>query len=82
MIAHIDIGGNLKQKIRSGQITLGGYRKKKIYGTLRCSSGKRMKTANRVFFKDEEEAVSYGYRPCAHCMPEKYKYWKNAQFTA
>jgi len=82
MIAHIDIGGSLKQMVRSGEITLGGYKNKKIYGTLHCSAGKRMKIANRVFFKDEKEAVSYGYRPCARCMPQQYKHWKNAQFTA
>jgi methylphosphotriester-DNA--protein-cysteine methyltransferase len=82
MIAHIDIGSRLKQKIHSGEISLGGYKKKKIYGTLHCSSGKRMKTGNRVFFKDEKEAIENGYRPCAHCMPEKYKRWKDAKFTA
>jgi methylphosphotriester-DNA--protein-cysteine methyltransferase len=81
MISHIDVGSRLKQMIRAGEISLGGYKKGKIYGTLRCGSGKRMKKENRVFFKDEEDAVFHGYRPCAHCMPEKYKHWKNAQST-
>ena len=35
-----------------------------------------MKEENRVFFKNEEEAIQNGYRPCAHCLPEKYKIWK------
>jgi hypothetical protein len=60
-------------------IRLGGNRRLKIYGTLSCSSGKRMKTINRVFFADEEEAKGEGYRPCGHCMPEQYKLWKSAQ---
>ena len=62
--------------IATRQITFGGYSKGKIYGTLSCGSGKRMKAKNRVFFKDETEAVSAGYRPCSHCMPAKYKAWK------
>jgi methylphosphotriester-DNA--protein-cysteine methyltransferase len=35
-----------------------------------------MKAENRVFFSSEEEAITCGYRPCAHCLPEKYKRWK------
>ncbi|SFD84393.1 Alkylated DNA repair dioxygenase AlkB [Chitinophaga sp. CF118] len=82
MIAHRSLGNtpfeisrNLKNKILSGEIALGGYRKNKIYGTLNCTSGKRMKIENRVFFKNEAEAIANGYRPCAHCLPEKYKHW-------
>lgn len=65
--------------LRSGAVTLGGYKKGRIYGTLHCRAGKRMKTANRVFFKDEEEALQQGYRPCAVCLPEKYRRWKASQ---
>lgn len=82
MIAHSSLGNspfersrNLRDKILSGEISLGGYIKNRIYGTLHCASGKRMKLSNRVFFKDETEALAHGYRPCAHCMPEKYKRW-------
>jgi methylphosphotriester-DNA--protein-cysteine methyltransferase len=75
MIAHSDIV-NLRQLIRSKEISLGGYKKAKIYGTLHCASGKRMKKENRVFFKDEKEALAHGYRPCAHCLPDKYRQWK------
>jgi hypothetical protein len=64
---------NLKNKILSGEISLGGYVKNRIFGTLDCASGKRMKLSNRVFFKDEAEALEHGYRPCAHCMREKYE---------
>lgn len=34
---------NLRRMIRSGEITLGGNAKLKIYGTLACGSGKQMK---------------------------------------
>lgn len=65
--------------IRSGAITLGGYKKNKIYGLLNCSSGKRMKVENRVFFKDATEALDNGYRPCGHCLPNEYKLWKTSE---
>lgn len=48
----------------------------KIFGTLSCSSGKRMKMENRIFFESEEEAINAGYRPCGHCLREKYVQWK------
>ncbi|GAB4050903.1 Ada metal-binding domain-containing protein [Spirosoma litoris] len=60
-------------------ISLGGHRPGKIYGTLTCRTGKRMKPENRVFFQDETEALKLGYRPCAVCMPEKYKVWRTSQ---
>jgi hypothetical protein len=86
MLLHTQLGHsdfaqkrNLVTLIKSGKITLGGYIKTKIYGTLNCKSGKRMKVANRIFFADEQEAINAGYRPCAHCMPEAYKRWKAKQ---
>ena len=61
---------------------LGGNKKEKIYGRLDCpcalrwiSKGHYVK--NRVFFKNEETAIAAGYRPCAICMPEEYRKWKN-----
>jgi methylphosphotriester-DNA--protein-cysteine methyltransferase len=86
MIQHTALGSNLKEisrklggLIRKGEISYGGYRKAKIYGTLHCRSGKRMKIENRVFFINEEEAIAEGYRPCAHCLPGQYKVWKSGQ---
>jgi methylphosphotriester-DNA--protein-cysteine methyltransferase len=32
---------------------------------------------HRVFFRNERDARAAGYRPCAICMPEKYRAWKN-----
>jgi methylphosphotriester-DNA--protein-cysteine methyltransferase len=84
MLNHVDIGsstgGRPKQTrklVREGVIKFGGYRPKKIYGLLSCSSGKRMKPENRVFFKNEQEAINAGYRPCSHCLQEKYIEWKS-----
>nr|BFF35479.1 hypothetical protein BACT7_03410 [Tenacibaculum mesophilum] len=80
MIKHSDINKKeLFLKIKNKEITLGGNRRLKIYGTLQCKSGKRMKNQNRVFFKSEKEAIENDYRPCGHCMTDKYKLWKAKQ---
>ena len=83
MISHLDLDDSafkrsrrLKSLIDEGAIRFAGNRKLKIYGTLSCSSGKRMKAQNRVFFKSAEEAANEGYRPCARCMREEYLRWK------
>ncbi len=77
MIRHTEIDRErLRSLIASQQITLGGHQRLKIYGTLNCASGKRMKTENRVFFADEAEAKSLGYRPCGHCMRQAYLLWR------
>lgn len=88
MINHIDLGKDREEKkrnlallIRKGQISLAGYKKGKIYGLLNCSSGKRMKIENRVFFKNETEALANGYRPCGNCLSRKYKAWLFTQPT-
>ncbi|MGA5544910.1 Ada metal-binding domain-containing protein [Mycobacterium sp. NPDC051198] len=61
--------------------TLGGHRGGKLYGRLDCPSALRTIAAggyvrNRVFFADEATAVSAGYRPCAVCLPDDYRMWK------
>jgi methylphosphotriester-DNA--protein-cysteine methyltransferase len=82
MIRHTSLGDtafkrrkNLKILIDKNEITFAGNAKLKIYGTLNCSSGKRMKQENRVFFSLETEAIELRYRPCGHCMPVAYKSW-------
>ncbi|MTI39443.1 Ada metal-binding domain-containing protein [Fulvivirga lutimaris] len=78
MIHHETINdADLHYKIRSRAILYAGNRKLKIYGQLSCRSGKRMNKENRVFFKDRNEALSSGYRPCGHCLNAEYKNWKN-----
>jgi methylphosphotriester-DNA--protein-cysteine methyltransferase len=83
MIRHTDLGGTRFARLRAltvfvknGEITLGGHRPGKIYGRLNCRAGKRMKPENRVFFRDETEAIKHGYRPCAVCLAEQYRFWK------
>jgi len=83
MIRHLELGGTafkrsrrLKGLVDCGEVQFAGNRKLKIYGTLSCSSGKRMKAENRVFFKSAEKAVNSGYRPCGHCVREEYLLWK------
>ncbi len=78
MIHHNEINQNkLHQKIKQAEIIFGGNCKLKIYGTLQCKSGKRMKKENRVFFKTINQAINNEYRPCGHCMRKDYKIWKN-----
>lgn len=61
--------------------TLGGHRATRIYGRLDCPSALRA-IANggyirhRVFFADEATAIAAAYRPCARCLPDEYRQWK------
>lgn len=78
MVAHTTISGTaLRTLIRQGAILYAGHKQLKVYGLLRCRSGKRMKTGNRVFFCSAQEAISNGFRPCGHCMSAAYKKWKD-----
>lgn len=78
MILHSEISdSDLRSKIRQKEICFGGNIKLKIYGTLQCKSGKRMKRENRVVFTSETEAVKDAFRPCGHCMKVEYLKWKN-----
>jgi methylphosphotriester-DNA--protein-cysteine methyltransferase len=82
MIRHIDLEKmhiGLWQFIRQGWIKYGGNNRLKIYGTLSCQSGRRMKKGNRIFFSSEEEAIVLGFRPCGHCMRKSYLVWKEGE---
>ncbi|AOP35506.1 metal-binding protein [Leptospira tipperaryensis] len=77
MILHIEIDEkNLIKEIRNRNILFGGNLRLRIYGKLHCSSGKRMKKENRVFFNSKQEAEKNRFRPCGHCMKEEYRIWK------
>jgi len=77
MIEHLKISSvDLRMLIGEGKVALGGNKKLKIYGSLHCISGRRMKKENRVFFLNAGEAIQAGYRPCAKCLPDHYKKWK------
>jgi methylphosphotriester-DNA--protein-cysteine methyltransferase len=59
----------------------GGHRRSRIYGRLDCPSALRALdrggyASHRVFFADEATAVAAGYRPCAVCLPARYRAWK------
>lgn len=63
--------------------TVGGHRATRIYGRLDCPSALRAiakggYVARRVFFADEAIALAAGYRPCARCLPDRYRAWKAA----
>jgi methylphosphotriester-DNA--protein-cysteine methyltransferase len=60
---------------------LGGHRKTRIYGKLDCRAAlaalaRGGYVKQRVFFRNEDDAIAAGYRPCAVCMPEAYARWK------
>jgi methylphosphotriester-DNA--protein-cysteine methyltransferase len=74
-------------KHNSKRGALGGHRATRIYGRLDCPTALRAierggYVTQRVFFADEAEAIAAGYRPCARCMPDRYREWKTAQVTA
>jgi methylphosphotriester-DNA--protein-cysteine methyltransferase len=67
--------------------TVGGHRATRIYGRLECPSALRAiehggYVTQRVFFADEATARAAGYRPCARCLPDRYRDWKNTSITA
>lgn len=85
MFFHSEIGTTPFQRskrllylLRNSEVSLAGNAALRIYGTLNCKSGKRLKPENRIFFKDEAEALSMNYRPCGHCMRETYRKWKQS----
>jgi methylphosphotriester-DNA--protein-cysteine methyltransferase len=65
--------------------TLGGHRRSKIYGRLDCPGALRVLARgntyqkSRVFFADEAAAIAAGYRPCAVCLRDAYRVWKQRQ---
>lgn len=78
MVIHSEISDSeLFKKLLRKEICYGANRNLKIYGTLNCASGKRMKRENRVFFTSEKEALQNEFRPCGHCMKQEYKKWKD-----
>ena len=76
------IGPDGRQALSERPGTLGGHRKNKIYGRLDCAGARRWiakghYVKQRVFFADEATAIAAGYRPCANCLPEAYRAWKD-----
>jgi hypothetical protein len=80
------IGGDGRPYESGKPGTLGGHRRTKVYGRLDCAGARRWiarghYVMHRVFFADEETAIAAGYRPCARCMPERYRDWKAGDLT-
>lgn len=78
------IGPDGAEYLSSVPGTLGGHRRNRIYGRLDCPSALRWLAKGhlvrqRVFFADEETAIAAGYRPCAVCLPERYRAWKESR---
>jgi len=83
MLYHASINNRLLRTfLIKGTIKLAGNQSLRIYGTLACAFGKRMKKENRVFFINETEAIDAGFRPCGHCMHDRYVRWKNSRATS
>jgi hypothetical protein len=65
--------------------TLGGHRRSKIYGRLDCPGALRAIARgntyqrSRVFFADEATAIAAGYRPCAVCLRDAYRRWRDSR---
>ncbi len=76
------LGADGKIYLSDEKGTLGGNSRNKVYGRLDCPAALRAikqgdtYIKNRVFFKDEETAITAGFRPCGICMREKYLEWK------
>ena len=78
------LGANGKPYQSPTKGAFGGHRKDKIYGTLDCAGATRwiakgFYIKQHVFFTDENAAIAAGFRPCANCLPEKYREWKTAR---
>jgi hypothetical protein len=61
--------------------TLGGRRRTKAYGRLDCAVTLRQVAQGhdmrpRGLFADGQTTIAAGYRPCAHCLPERHAAWR------
>lgn len=73
-----------KQYLSSQKGKIAGNKRQRIYGKLDCKSANRYikkggYVQHRVFFANENDAISAGYRPCGICMSNEYEIWKNAR---
>ncbi len=76
------IGANGRPYASRTPGTLGGHRRGRIYGRLDCPGALRWiarghYVRHRVFFADEATARAAGYRPCAVCLPQEYRRWRD-----
>ena len=81
---HRLVGPDGVELVSTSPGTLGGHRRTRVYGRLDCPGALRWiakghYVRHRVFFADEETAVAAGYRPCASCLPDRYRSWKQGR---
>ena len=74
------LGADGREYVSATPGAIGGHRRLRIYGRLDCPSAARWLAIghyarHRVFFADEETARLLGYRPCAVCLPLRYREW-------
>ncbi len=76
------LGADGRERLSHEPGTIGGHRRSRIFGRLDCPSALRAIASggpyarHRVFFADETDAISAGFRPCARCLPQAYRAWK------
>ena len=80
------IGPNGQEVLSDVPGTLGGNRRRRIYGRLDCRSAVGSLPTGyarvRVFFADEATALAAGFRPCGTCMREAYRDWVEASMRS
>jgi Metal binding domain of Ada len=57
------------QKLAQSGLRYEGVKTTKIFCFPTCYHGRQANPANFVYFHDEDEARSAGYRPCKDCRP-------------
>jgi methylphosphotriester-DNA--protein-cysteine methyltransferase len=76
------VGPDGVEQLSTSPGALGGHRRTRVYGRLDCPGALSLIARgydvrrHRVFFADEETAIAAGYRPCARCLPDRYRSWK------
>ena len=66
--------------------TIGGHEGSKLFGRLDCPAALRAierggYVGHRVFFADQVTATKAGFRPCAVCLPDEYRAWKDGSLN-
>ena len=76
------IGPDGNRTRASKRVGLAAIEAPRIFGRLDCGAALRAIARGgyiryRVFFADAASATKAGYRPCAVCMPDAYRLWKD-----
>ena len=78
------VGPDGVEQLSTSPGALGGHRRTRVYGRLDCPGAPRWiakghYVRHRVFFADEETAIAAGHRPCARCLSDRYRSWKQGR---